>query len=63
MGYFRSLRQSSMNAHAQILGAYMQVDLHLAELTVKETLNFSARVLGPGTKRGTDPASFGLCNV
>ena len=52
MGYPRSLRQSSMDAHAQILGACMQVDLHLAELTVKETLNFSARVLGPGTKKG-----------
>ena len=30
------------------------MDLHLAELTVKETLNFSARVLGPGTKKGAD---------
>ena len=29
-----------------------QVDSHLAELTVKETMDFSARVQGPGTKRG-----------
>ncbi|CAK0784035.1 hypothetical protein CVIRNUC_007238 [Coccomyxa viridis] len=28
-----------------------QVDSHLAELTVKETMDFSARAQGPGTKR------------
>ena len=28
------------------------MDSHLAELTVKETMDFSARVQGPGTKRG-----------
>ena len=32
-----------------------QVDSHLAELTVKETMDFSARVQGPGTKRGASP--------
>lgn len=32
--------------------AERQVDSHLAELTVKETMDFSARVQGPGTKRG-----------
>ncbi|CAK0759197.1 hypothetical protein CVIRNUC_002679 [Coccomyxa viridis] len=38
--------------YPQRTAAYVdQVDLHLAELTVKETLNFSARVLGPGTKK------------
>ena len=33
-------------------GRASQVDSHLAELTVKETMDFSARVQGPGTKRG-----------
>lgn len=35
----------------------LQVDSHLAELTVKETMDFSARVQGPGTKRGASPPS------
>ena len=34
----------------------MQVDSHLAELTVKETMDFSARAQGPGTKRGALPS-------
>ena len=37
--------------------APLQVDSHLAELTVKETMDFSARVQGPGTKRGASPPS------
>ena len=61
-GFHRPFGHSCMNAHAYVLlGACVQVDLHLAELTVKETLNFSARVLGPGTKKGTDPSA--LCSI
>lgn len=30
----------------------MQVDSHLPELTVRETLDFASRVQGPGSKRG-----------
>ncbi len=30
----------------------MQVDNHVAELTVRETLDFAARVLGVGHKEG-----------
>ncbi len=30
----------------------MQVDSHLPELTVRETLDFASRVQGPGRKRG-----------
>ena len=30
----------------------MQVDNHIAELTVRETLDFAARVLGVGHKEG-----------
>ena len=32
------------------------MDSHLAELTVKETMDFSARAQGPGTKRGALPS-------
>ena len=30
----------------------MQVDLHIAELTVRETFDFAARVQGTGLKAG-----------
>ena len=33
----------------------MQVDNHIAELTVRETLDFAARVLGVGHKEGGQP--------
>jgi ABC-type multidrug transport system ATPase subunit len=33
-----------------------QVDNHIAELTVRETLDFAARVLGVGHKEGANPA-------
>ena len=36
------------------------MDSHLAELTVKETMDFSARAQGPGTKRGALP--YPPCN-
>ena len=35
--------------------AYVQVDNHIAELTVRETLDFAARVLGVGHKQGAQP--------
>ncbi len=36
-----------------IMGAWsLQVDNHIAELTVRETLDFAARVLGVGHKAG-----------
>ena len=38
------------------MGCAVQVDSHLAELTVKETMDFSARAQGPGTKRGALPS-------
>ena len=39
------------------------MDSHLAELTVKETMDFSARAQGPGTKRGTLPTQGVLQGV
>jgi len=40
----------------QRTAAYVeQTDLHLPELTVRETMNFAARVQGVGRKAGTVP--------
>jgi ABC-type multidrug transport system ATPase subunit len=35
-----------------------QHDLHVGEMTVRETLNFSARCQGTGTRYGLHPSSF-----
>ena len=37
---------------------YVQVDNHIAELTVRETLDFAARVLGVGHKSGAYFGAF-----
>lgn len=43
----------------QRTAAYIeQTDLHLPELTVRETMNFAARVQGVGHKAGERPARF-----
>ena len=51
-GVMRSaaLRELSQRSHG------LQVDLHTAELTVRETLDFGARVQGTGLKAGTSAA-------
>ena len=48
---------------AQRTAAYVaQEDVHMGELTVRETLDFAARCMGAGTKAG-EPSGLGAVAV